>query len=63
MGNWLQWLNRFYTLSSLFYSSTSMGGSIFFWISSISGLLFIAIAGLLFKLHSTKMLSEVKKCQ
>lgn len=46
--------------SSLFYNSTTMGGSIFFWISSISGLLFITVTVLLYKLHNTKMLREVK---
>ena len=49
--------------SSLFFNSTTLGGSIFFWISSISGLLFIAIAVLLYKLHSNKMSREVKECQ
>ncbi|MCM3721530.1 YjdJ family protein [Solibacillus isronensis] len=46
--------------SSLFYNSTTMGGNVFFWISSISGLLFIVITVLQYKLHNTKMLTEVK---
>ncbi|MER2154015.1 MAG: YjdJ family protein [Solibacillus sp.] len=49
--------------SSLFYNSTTMGGNVFFWISSISGLLSIAVTVLLYKSHNTKMLTEVKKCQ
>lgn len=46
--------------SSLFFNSTTLGSSIYFWISSVSGLLFIAVAVLLYKLYSTKLLREVK---
>lgn len=46
--------------SSLLYNSTTMGGNVFFWISLISGLLFIVVTVLLYKLYNTKMLTEVK---